>query len=114
MRRVKVAWLRLEADGLKVESFEGLLCPYYSQARLLMNLHTTLEHTYVKGSYEMSYDVSKGPAWDRLPRTGRVLDIRLITGIIMADPSLITKEGFSFYRGPLYRGHSNTCDGGLC
>lgn len=113
MRRVKVAWLGLEADGLNVKSFERLLYPYYSQARLLLNLLTTLDHIYVKGSYEMSYDVSKGPEWDRLPRTGRVLDIRLITGIINADPSLITK-GYSFYRGPLYRGHSNTCDGGLC
>lgn len=81
-----------EAKGLKMECFNGLLCPYYSQARPLLNLHIKPNCKSVKASYEMSYDVSKGPAWDRLPRAGRVLDIRLITGISLADPSLTTKE----------------------
>jgi hypothetical protein len=39
MRRVKVARLEFEADGLKVKSFNGLLYPYYSQVRPLLDLN---------------------------------------------------------------------------
>jgi hypothetical protein len=74
--------------------FNGLLCPFYSQEQFLLSLHSALNRKRVKPSYEMSYDLSRGAVWDHLPRTGRVLDIRLITGIFLAGPSLVTKEGY--------------------
>lgn len=65
-----------------------------------------IEHYIVRYSIKFSYDCSKWPVRDHLPRTGRVVDLRLIS---VVHSSLITR-----YEHPLSTADRYPADGVAC